>query len=147
MINVKIIKKERNINMANSNFYANIGVNAGFTRSRSNTSSHTEGVSVTTLKPMDENSSIAYSNVNNITYQGTQAQGGTFICNNVANIQKESVELHNSYSSSSSSRGINAGQLVMDTKYRLLETAEAFQLAKATRIQLKLSMQTETSRM
>ena len=81
--------------MANSNFYTNIGVNAGFTRSRSNTSSHTEGASVTTLKPMDENSSITYNNVNNITYQGTQAQGGTFIYNNVANIQKEAVELHN----------------------------------------------------
>ena len=98
--------------MANSNFYANIGVNAGFTRSRSNTSSHTEGASVTTLKPMDENSSITYNNVNNITYQGIQAQGGTFIYNNVANIQKEAVELHNSYSSSSSSRGINAGATI-----------------------------------
>ena len=98
--------------MANSNFYANIGVNAGFTRSRNNTSSHTEGASVTTLKPMDENSSITYNNVNNITYQGIQAQGGTFIYNNVANIQKEAVELHNSYSSSSSSRGINAGATI-----------------------------------
>ena len=98
--------------MANSNFYANIGVNAGFTRSRSNTSSHTEGAAVTTLKLMDENSSITYSNVNSITYQGTQAQGGTFIYNNVANIQKEAVELHNSYSSSSSSRGISAGATI-----------------------------------
>ena len=95
-----------------NSYYANIGVNAGFTRSRSNTSSHTEGASVTTLKPMDENSSIAYNNVNNITYQGTQAQGGTFIYNNVANIQKEAVELHNSYTSSSSSRGINAGATI-----------------------------------
>ena len=97
---------------ANSNFYANIGVNAGFTRSRSNTSSHTEGAAVTTLKPMDENSSITYNNVNNITYQGTQAQGGTFIYNNVTNIQKEAVELHNSHSSSSSSRGVNAGATI-----------------------------------
>ena len=97
---------------ANSNFYANIGVNAGFTSSRSNSSAHTEGAAVTTLKPMNENSSITYSNVNNITYQGTQAQGGTFIYNNVANIQKEAVELHNSYSSSSSSRGINAGATI-----------------------------------
>ena len=61
---------------------------------------------------MDENSSITYSNVNSITYQGTQAQGGTFIYNNVANIQKEAVELHNSYSSSSSSRGISAGATI-----------------------------------
>lgn len=93
MINVKIIKKERNIDMANSNFYANIGVNAGFTRSQSSSDSYTEGAAVTTLKPMDENSSNIYNNVNNITYQGTQAQGGTFIYNNVANIQKEAVEL------------------------------------------------------
>jgi len=98
--------------MANSNFYANIGVNAGFTRSRSNSSAHTEGAAVTTLKPMNENSSITYNNVNSITYQGTQAQGGTFIYNNVANIQKEAVELHNSYTSSSSSKGINAGATI-----------------------------------
>ena len=38
-------------------------------------------------------------------------------------------------------------QLAMDIKYRLLEMAEAFQLAKATRIQLKQFMQMETSRM
>ena len=44
--------------------------------------------------------------------EGTQAQGGTFIYNNVANIQKEAVELHNSYSSSSSSRGINVGATI-----------------------------------
>ena len=97
---------------ANNNFYANIGVNAGFTRSRSNSNAHTESAVVTTMKPADENSSITYNNVNNITYQGTQAQGGTFIYNNVANIQKEAVELHNSYSSSSSSRGINAGATI-----------------------------------
>ena len=108
----KEIKKERNIDTANSNFYANIGVNAGFTRSRSNSNAHTESAVVTTMKPMNENSSITYNNVNNITYQGTQAQGGTFIYNNVANIQKEAVELHNSYTSSSSSRGINAGATI-----------------------------------
>ena len=92
--------------MANSNFYANIGLNAGFTRSQSSSSSHTEGAAVTTLKPMDENSSITYSNVNNITYQGTQAQGETFIYNNVTNIQKEAVELRNRYSSESSGFGV-----------------------------------------
>ena len=97
---------------ANNNFYANIGVNAGFTRSRSNSNAHTESAVVTTMKPLNENSSITYNNVNNITYQGTQAQGGTFIYNNVANIQKEAVELHNSYTSSSSSRGINAGATI-----------------------------------
>ena len=93
---------------ANNNFYANIGVNAGISKSKSTSNSHTESAVVTTMKPLNENSSITYNNVNNITYQGTQAQGGTFIYNNVANIQKEAVELHNSYTSSSSSRGINA---------------------------------------
>ena len=110
--NESVREKRAKDAMANSNFYANIGVNAGFTSSRSNSSAHTEGAAVTTLKPMDENSSITYNNVNNIMYQGTQAQGGTFIYNNVANIQKEAVELHNSYSSSSSSRGINAGATI-----------------------------------
>ena len=97
---------------ANNNFYANIGVNAGISKSKSTSNSHTESAVVTTMKPADGNSSITYNNVNNITYQGTQAQGGTFIYNNVANIQKEAVELHNSYTSSSSSRGINAGATI-----------------------------------
>ena len=97
---------------ANNNFYANIGVNAGISKSKSTSNSHTENAVVTTMKPADGNSSITYNNVNNITYQGTQAQGGTFIYNNVANIQKEAVELHNSYTSSSSSRGINAGATI-----------------------------------
>ena len=44
--------------------------------------------------------------------EGTQAQGGTFIYNNVANIQKEAVELHNSYRSSSKSYGVSAGATV-----------------------------------
>ena len=34
-------------------------------------------------------------------------------------------------------------QLAMDIKYRLLEMAEAFQSAEATRIQMKQSMQME----
>ena len=97
---------------ANNNFYANIGVNAGISKSKSTSNSHTESAVVTTMKPADENSSITYNNVNNITHQGPQAQGGTFIYNNVANIQKEAVELHNSYTSSSSSRGINAGATI-----------------------------------
>ena len=97
---------------ANNNFYANIGVNAGISKSKSTSNSHTESAVLTTMKPADENSSITYNNVNNITHQGTQAQGGTFIYNNVANIQKEAVELHNSYTSSNSSRGINAGATI-----------------------------------
>ena len=97
---------------ANNNFYANIGVNAGISKSKSTSNSHTESAVVTTMKPADGNSSITYNNVKNIEYQGTQAQGGTFIYNNVANIQKEAVELHNSYTSSSSSRGINAGATI-----------------------------------
>ena len=92
--------------MANSNFYANIGVNAGISKSKSTSNSHTESAVVTTMQPMNENSSITYNNVNNITYQGTQVQGGTFIYNNVANIQKEAVELRNRYSSESLGFGV-----------------------------------------
>ena len=96
---------------ANNNFYANIGVNAGYSTSKNSNNSHNESAVVTTMKPMNENSSITYNNVNNITYQGTQAQGGTFIYNNVKNIQKEAVELHNSYSSKNSGfgAGVSAG--------------------------------------
>ena len=96
---------------ANNNFYANIGVNAGYSTSKNSNNSHNESTVVTTMKPMNENSSITYNNVNNITYQGTQAQGGTFIYNNVKNIQKEAVELHNSYSSKNSGfgAGVSAG--------------------------------------
>ena len=97
---------------ANNNFYGNIGVNVGFSKSKSSTNSHIENAVVTTLNPLNENSSITYNNVKNITYQGTQAQGGTFIYNNVENIQKEAVELNNSYSSSSSNRGISAGTTI-----------------------------------
>ena len=95
----------------NNDFYVSGNLNAGFNRSKSSTTSHTESVAVTTMKPLNENSSITYNNVNNITYQGTQAQGGTFIYNNVANIQKEAVELRNRYSSESSGFGfgVSAG--------------------------------------
>ena len=90
----------------NNDFYVSGNIRAGFNKSKSSTTSHTESAVVTTMKPMNENSSITYSNVNNITYQGTQAQGGTFIYNNVANIQKEAVELRNRYSSESSGFGV-----------------------------------------
>ena len=95
----------------NNDFYVSGGINARFNTSRSSNNSHTESAVVTTMKPMNENSSITYNNVNNITYQGTQAQGGTFIYNNVKNIQKEAVELHNSYSSKNSGfgAGVSAG--------------------------------------
>ena len=90
----------------NNDFYVSGNIRAGFNKSKSSTTSHTESAVVTTMQPMNENSSITYSNVNNITYQGTQAQGGTFIYNNVANIQKEAVELRNRYSSESSGFGV-----------------------------------------
>ena len=90
----------------NNDFYVSGNIRAGFNKSKSSTTSHTESAVVTTMKPMNENSSIIYNNVNNITYQGTQAQGGTFIYNNVANIQKEAVELRNRYSSESSGFGV-----------------------------------------
>ena len=44
--------------------------------------------------------------------EGTQAKDTKFVYNDVKNITKESVELHNSYTSSSSSRGINAGTTI-----------------------------------
>jgi len=97
---------------ANDNFYANIGVNAGISKSKSSSDSHTESAVITTMKPTDGNSSITYNNVKNIEYQGTQAQGGTFVYNNVENIRKEAVELHNSSNSSSSSKGISASATV-----------------------------------
>ena len=97
---------------ANNNFYANIGVNAGYSTSKNSNNSHNESAVVTTMKPMNENSSITYNNVNNITYQGTQAQGGTFIYNNVKNIRKEAVELHNNSSSRSSNFGISTGATI-----------------------------------
>ena len=90
----------------NNDFYVSGNIRAGFNKSKSSTTSHTESAVVTTMKPMNENSSITYNNVNNITYQGTQAQGGTFIYNNVANIQKEAVELRNRYSYESSGFGV-----------------------------------------
>ena len=95
----------------NNDFYVSGNIRAGFNKSKSSTTSHTESAVVTTMQPMNENSSITYNNVNNITYQGTQAQGGTFIYNNVANIQKEAVELRNRYSSESSGfgAGVSAG--------------------------------------
>ena len=66
----------------------------------------------------------------------------------MANIQKEAVELHNSYSSSSSSRGINVGATIgYGIKYRQQETVEVFQPAETTGIQMKQSMQMETSEM
>ena len=90
----------------NNDFYVSGNINAGFKKSKSSTDSHTESAAVTTIRPLNENSSITYNNVNNIIYQGTQAQGGTFIYNNVANIQKEAVELRNRYSSESSGFGV-----------------------------------------
>ena len=94
---------------ANNNFYADVGVNFGYTKSSSKTNSHSESAVVTTIKGKDENSSITYNNVKNIEYVGTQAQDTKFIYNNVENINKRAVELKNSYSSSSTSSGISTG--------------------------------------
>ena len=74
---------------ANNNFYADVGVNFGYTKSSSKTNSHSESAVVTTIKGKDENSSITYNNVKNIEYIGTQAQDTKFIYNNVDNILKE----------------------------------------------------------
>ena len=97
---------------SNNNFYADAGVNFGYTKSSSKTNSHNESAVVTTIKGKDENSSITYNNVKNIEYVGTQAQDTKFIYNNVENINKRAVELKNSYSSSSTSSGISTGVTV-----------------------------------
>ena len=94
---------------ATNNFYADAGVNFGYTKSSSKTNSHSESAVVTTIRGKDENSSITYNNVKNIEYVGTQAQNTKFIYNNVENITKKAVELNNYSSSSSRSSGISTG--------------------------------------
>ena len=94
---------------SNNNFYANAGVNLGYSKSSSESKSHNEFGVVTTIKGKDKNSSITYNNVKNIEYIGTQAQNTKFIYNNVENITKKAVELNNYSSSSSRSSGISTG--------------------------------------
>ena len=94
---------------ATNNFYADAGVNFGYTKSSSKTNSHNESAVVTTIRGKDKNSSITYNNVKNIEYIGTQAQNTKFIYNNVDNITKKAVELNNYSSSSSTSSGISTG--------------------------------------
>ena len=94
---------------ANNDFYVSGSANIGFSGTESSYSSHQEAAVVTTLVALDENSSITYNNVNNITYQGTVAQGGTFIYNGVENITKEAVELRNSSTNESINFGMNVG--------------------------------------
>ena len=98
--------------MANNDFYGNININAAFNKSKSESSSHTESAVVTTITGIDKDSSITYNNVDNIMYKGTQAKDTKFVYNDVKNITKESVELHNSYRSSSKSFGVSAGATV-----------------------------------
>ena len=93
----------------NNNFYADAGVNFGYTKSSSKSNSHSESAVVTTIRGKDENSSITYNNVKNVEYVGTQAQDTKFIYNNVENINKTAVELNNSYSSTGKSSGISTG--------------------------------------
>ncbi|EEY35556.1 hemagglutinin repeat-containing protein, partial [Pseudoleptotrichia goodfellowii] len=97
---------------ANNNFYANIGLDVGFNTSKSETNSHEESGVVTTIKGIDEESSITYNNVKNINYIGTQAKDTKFIYNEVENINKEAVKLNNSYSSNSKGFGVSAGATV-----------------------------------
>ena len=94
---------------SNNNFYANAGVNLGYSKSSSESKSHNEFGVVTTIRGKDKNSSITYNNVKNIEYIGTQAQNTKFIYNNVENIRKTAVELNNYSSSSSRSSGISTG--------------------------------------
>ena len=94
---------------ATNNFYANVGVNFGYTKSSSKTNSYNESAVITTIRGKDENSSITYNAVKNVEYVGTQAQDTKFIYNNVENINKTAVELNNSYSSTGKSSGISTG--------------------------------------
>lgn len=48
-----------------------MGVNLGFNKSSSKTSSHNEAAVVTTIQGKDKDSSITYNNVKNIEYVGT----------------------------------------------------------------------------
>ena len=64
------------------------------------------------FRGLNENSSITYNNVKNITYKGTQAKDTKFIYNSVENINKEAVELHNTYRTNSKSSGVNTGVTV-----------------------------------
>ena len=90
----------------NNDFYISGSVNVAFNKSKSESSSHTESAVVTTITGIDKDSGITYNNVDNITYQGTQAKDTKFVYNDVKNITKESVELHNSYRSSSKGMGV-----------------------------------------
>jgi len=90
----------------NNDFYISGSVNVDFNKSKSESSSHTESAVVTTITGIDKDSGITYNNVDNITYQGTQAKDTKFVYNDVKNITKESVELHNSYRSSSKGMGV-----------------------------------------
>ena len=90
----------------NNDFYISGSVNVAFNKSKSESSSHTESAVVTTITGIDKDSGITYNNVDNITYKGTQAKDTKFVYNDVKNITKESVELHNSYRSSSKGMGV-----------------------------------------
>ena len=90
----------------NNDFYISGSVNVAFNKSKSESSSHTESAVVTTITGIDKDSGITYNNVDNITYKGTQAKDTKFVYNDVKNITKESVELHNSYRSSSRGMGV-----------------------------------------
>ncbi|MBR8734826.1 hypothetical protein IX329_002441 [Fusobacterium necrophorum] len=86
-----------------------MGVNLGFNKSSSKSSSHNESAVVTTIQGKDENSRITYKHVKNIDYIGTQAQNTKLIYNDVENISKSAVAFNNSYSSSSKSSGVSTG--------------------------------------
>ena len=92
----------------NNDFYAKVGASLGYNKSETVSKSHNETAVVTNIKGKENGSSITYNNVKNITYEGTQAQDNKFVYNNVENINKVAVELDNSSSTKSSSKGISA---------------------------------------
>ena len=52
---------------ANNNFYANIGVNAGYSTSKNSNNSHNESAVVTTMKLMNENYNLQQCKQHNLS--------------------------------------------------------------------------------
>ncbi|WP_035902265.1 hemagglutinin repeat-containing protein, partial [Fusobacterium necrophorum] len=101
---------------SNNSFYVQAGGNAGYSKSKQKTKSHTEKAVVTNITGLDENAKITYNDNKNVKYQGTQAQNTTFVYNNVENITKEAVELNHYYKSKGSASGIGVSIGITDSE-------------------------------
>lgn len=76
-VTIKSLNKDENLTMAdisvknykiNNDFFYTNNMNLGINFSKIKTDLHIESVAVTTMKPLNENISITYNNVRNITY-------------------------------------------------------------------------------